>query len=76
MKEFYLEPFPHYSLADLSGSATANQLQRKILYSNWINQGIDFTKEFTVLEEEFNQYIIENEEITEVQSAVPGGEVN
>jgi hypothetical protein len=71
LKEFCIEPFPHYSLSDLSGVASKEQLQKKIIYSQWSTSGVDFMKEVEVLKEEFEEYFkkhkqLENEEVTEV----------
>jgi hypothetical protein len=77
MKEFFLEPFPHYSIADLKGAASPMQLQRKILFSDWINTGIDLNKDFDVLLAEFNKYVNTNKDdkVTEVPSLGQGGQV-
>lgn len=70
MKEFYLEPFTHYALEDLDGIATAEQLQRKLMFSDWVNDA-DFEMSKEELKKEFDKYISdnykpqENEKITE-----------
>lgn len=60
MKEFYLEPFAHYSLEDLKGVATGEQIQRKLLFSEWAIYGVDFTKSEEELKLEFDKYIKDN----------------
>lgn len=76
MKEFFLEPFPHYTIQELDGAASGSQKQRKILYSDWINQEIDLTKSLEVLMKDFDKYVTENEEIPESASNLPGREVD
>lgn len=56
LKEFYLEPFVHYSILDLKGVATQEQLQEKLLFSQWNSQA-DFTKPVEKLEAEFKEYV-------------------
>ncbi len=73
MKEFFLEPFPHYSIDDIVSSAHPEQIQRKLLFSDWMNQEIDLSKSYDLLQEEFNQYVSINEKITEVPSDGQGG---
>lgn len=61
LNEFYLEPYPHYSLEDLKGIATEKQIQRKLLFSDWNSeQDIDYSIEFEELKEQFNTYVIDN----------------
>jgi len=57
IKEFNLEPFVHYSVTDLKGIATADQLQEKILFSSW-NSKADYDKDIETLEQEFKDYVI------------------
>lgn len=77
-KEFFLEPFPHYSIGDLKSAASPKQLQKKILFSDWINNGVDFNKEYTVLSSEFEEYVKLNtdDKITEVQGASASGQAS
>lgn len=63
LKEFYLEPFPHHTLSDLHGSASPSQLQRKLLYSDWVNGEVDFSKTTEELRAEFDAFVRENEDV-------------
>lgn len=64
LNEFYLEPFPHYSLEDLNGIATPKQMQRKLLFSDWNSENdTDYTKDFNVIKAEFDKYVTANSEI-------------
>lgn len=65
MKEFNLEPFVHYSLMDLKGIATSEQLQSKLLYTEWVTEDIDFTKDFETLKTEFETYVKNNLKVEE-----------
>lgn len=60
LKEFYLEPFAHYSLEDLQNVATPEQIQRKLLFSEWAVYGVDFTKSSEELKQIFDKYVEEN----------------
>ena len=60
MKEFYLEPFAHYSLDDLKGIATPEQMQRKLLFSDWAVYGVDFKKTTEELKKDFDEYVKNN----------------
>lgn len=57
LKEFYLEPFAHYSLEDLKGNATQEQIQRKLLFSEWAVYGVDFSKSAEELKKLFDEYV-------------------
>lgn len=60
MKEFYLEPFPHYTLASMKGIFKPEKIQRKMLFSEWISEGIDYEKDKEVLLAEFDAYVETN----------------
>lgn len=60
LKEFYLEPFAHYSLEDLKDIATQEQIQRKLLFSEWAVYGVDFSKSAEELKIDFDKYVIDN----------------
>lgn len=75
MKEFYLEPFPHYTLGDLKGIASAKQMQEKLLYSDWVEQA-DFAKDLSVLKAEFKAFVekyIEENKPEEAPAGQEGG---
>jgi len=60
MKEFYLEPFPHYTLSDMRGIFKPKEIQKKMLFSEWVADDIDFNKEKDVLKAEFEQFVTAN----------------
>ena len=64
IKEFNLEPFPHYSLENLKDIATPAQMQRKLLFSDWNSEEeADYTQDFSKLKEAFEKYVTDNTEI-------------
>ncbi len=64
VKEFELEPYVHYSLSDLKDVASSEQIQKKILFSDWVHDA-DFDKDIKVLEKEFEEYVKLNMKIDE-----------
>lgn len=52
---FSIEPFPHYSIETIKDVATQEQLQKKILFSEWIT-GADLTMNPDNLRSEFETY--------------------
>lgn len=64
IKEFELEPYVHYSLSDLKDMASTKQIQKKILFSDWVHDA-DFDKDVKELEKDFNKYVNLNIDINE-----------
>lgn len=56
---FSIEPFPHYSITDLVDIATPKQMQRKILFSEWIANA-DLTQSPEKLKANFEEYATSN----------------
>ncbi|MEL4307422.1 hypothetical protein [Joostella sp. CR20] len=70
LKEFYLEPFPHYSLSDLKDMATKEQIQKKLLFSDWNSETeIDYSQSYDVLKASFDKYFNDNLKLTENEEA-------
>lgn len=61
LNEFYIEPFPHYSLSDLANIATPKQIQQKLLFSEWNSlDTTDYSKPYEVLKKSFEEYFSSN----------------
>ena len=69
LKEFRLEPFPHYSIIELAGAISVKQMQSKVLFREWVATEIDFSLDYKELVKKFNEYLKEftDEEIAAVQ---------
>ena len=63
-KIFSLEPYAHYSVEDMQGKATPEQIQSKLLFSLWLNEDIDFTKDRENLKKEFEKFYQANKQST------------
>ena len=65
LKEFHVEPYVHYSLSQIQGTASKQQLQAKLLFSEWTStlSPEDYDKDIDQLKEEFNNYVINNAQI-------------
>lgn len=72
LKEFYLEPYVHYSILDMAGTATQKQIQEKLLFSQW-NAQADFEKDVETLEQEFKEYVKQNYEVSTKSDQDPQG---
>lgn len=59
-KLFSIEPMAHYSIEAIENVATNEQLQKKIIFSKWIQTDIDWTKDQSVLEGKFETYFTTN----------------
>lgn len=74
LKEFYLEPFVHYTLPELKDFITPEDMRRKLYFGEWVSDDtmIDFNKDIEVLRQEFEQFLtdkpLRNEENSGVQS--------
>lgn len=61
LNEFYLEPYPHYSLSDISNVASPMQVQKKILFSDWNSlETTDYSMPFEKLKTDFDNYVNDN----------------
>ncbi|WP_431129739.1 hypothetical protein [Flagellimonas flava] len=67
VKEFNLEPFVHYSVSDLKGVATQEQMQGKILFSQWSSDA-DFDNELEQLKKDFEEFVNNNKQENEVST--------
>lgn len=57
LKEFYLEPFVHYSLLELKGLITPEEMKRKLYFGEWLGETTDFTLPGETLESQFEAFI-------------------
>lgn len=57
LKEFYLEPFVHYSFQELKGMVTQEELNRKIYFGEWISETTDFSQNIEMLKKDFEQFV-------------------
>ena len=59
-KMLMIEPFAHYSLSDIENVATAEQKQKKLYFSQWVNTGINWETDAIKLSSEFDTYFTTN----------------
>lgn len=57
LKEFYLEPFVHYSVMELRGMVAPEELKKKLYFGEWISEVTDFSANVEVLEKQFEEFI-------------------
>ncbi len=57
LKEFYLEPFVHYSADELKGLISPEEMKRKVYFGEWISETTDFSAPIEKLKGEFESFI-------------------
>ena len=56
-KQFYIEPLPHYSAKEMVGIYPAEDIQRKMLFSEWFVTVEEFDTDVEGLKNQFNTWV-------------------